>query len=141
MPVISTSDEIRELLQQARSIAVVGLSDRPGRDSFRIAHYLLSAGYRILPVNPTIPTVLGLTSFPDLDNIGESVDIVDVFRRPEYLPEIVEAAIRIRAGAVWTQLGIVHQEAIDRAAGAGITVVVDRCIMVEHRRLVASPRS
>ncbi|MGA9121625.1 MAG: CoA-binding protein [Bacteroidota bacterium] len=140
MAMLLRKEEIRALLEQARSIAVVGLSDRPERDSYRVARYMQEHGYRIIPVNPHLSSVLGLACLPDLDSIAEPVDIVDIFRRPEYLPEIVEAAIRLKAGAVWTQIGIVHEEAAQRAIGAGLNVVMDRCLMVEHRMLGISSR-
>jgi hypothetical protein len=112
----------------------VGCSDRPDRDSYRVARYLQQQGYTVVPVNPTVRSVLGEKSLPDLEGIGSRVDIVDIFRRPEHVPTIVEDAIRLHATAVWMQLGVMHEGAARRAAEAGLTVVVDRCILIEHRR-------
>jgi len=133
MGIITDHSAIVNILRDARTIAVVGLSDRPERDSFGVARYLLSQKYTIIPVNPLIPSVFGLPAVPDLEHVHGSVDIVDIFRRPEFVPEIVESAIRIHAGTVWMQAGIVHQEAAERASAAGLNVIMDRCIMVEHR--------
>ena len=126
---------IAELLTSARTIAVVGLSSRRARPSYSVSEYMQSAGYRIVPVNPQESEVLGEKAYPDLDSVPVPVDIVDVFRRPEYVPEIVEAAIRIGAKAVWMQEGVVHEEAAERARAAGLTVVMDRCILKEHRKM------
>ena len=129
---------IPDLLQSARTIAVVGLSGRKFRPSYGVTEYLQHAGYRIIPVNPLETEVLGEKAYPTLDDVPEKVDIVDIFRRPEYVPEIVEAAIRIGARAVWMQEGVIHKEAAARAEAAGLQVVMDRCILKEHRRLVFS---
>jgi predicted CoA-binding protein len=125
--------ETREILAGAKVIAVVGLSDKPDRDSYGVAAYLQRAGYRIVPVNPGVREVLGETSYPDLRDIPFDVDIVDIFRKPEAVPEIVDAAIEIGAKAVWMQLGVVHEAAAAKARAAGLQVVMDRCIAVEHR--------
>jgi predicted CoA-binding protein len=126
---------IAELLTSARTIAVVGLSSRRARPSYGVSEYMQSAGYRIVPVNPQESEVLGEKAYPDLDSVPVPVDIVDIFRRPECVPEIVEAAIRIGAKAIWMQEGVVHEEAAERARAAGLTVVMDRCILKEHRRM------
>ncbi len=136
MPILDTDPEIRTLLRDARTIAVVGLSPHPYRDSYHIAEYLLDAGYRIFPVNPTIDTVFGLPAFASLLEIGQPVDIVDVFRRPEHVPQIIEEASRAGARALWMQLGVDSPVAVDRAVAAGLQTVVNRCILVEHRRLL-----
>jgi predicted CoA-binding protein len=115
---------------------VVGLSHKRFRPSNGVADYMQRNGYRILPVNPFESAVLGETSYADLEAIPEHVDIVDIFRRSEFVPEIVEAAIRIGARAVWMQEGVVHEEAAELARSAGLTVVMDRCILKEHRRMV-----
>lgn len=133
MPMIEDRNGIRKLLDTSHTIAVVGISDKPGRDSNHVAGYMLAQGYRIIPVNPNVRSVFGIDCVPDLDSIGEPVDIVDIFRRPEFVPEIVEAAIRIHALTVWMQVGIVNRAAADNAVAAGLNVVMDRCIMVEHR--------
>ncbi len=126
---------IAELLSSARTIAVIGLSGRRARPSYGVSEYMQSAGYRIIPVNPQESEVLGEKAYPDLDSVPVPVDIVDIFRRPEYVPEIVEAAIRTGAKAVWMQEGVVHEEGAERARAAGLTVVMDRCILKEHRRM------
>ncbi|NOX54708.1 MAG: CoA-binding protein [Planctomycetes bacterium] len=131
----ASPEEIRELLCSARVIAVVGLSDKPDRDSFRVASYLKEHGYRIIPVNPNVSDVLGLPAYDRLEAIPEPVDVVTIFRRPEAVPPIVDDAIRIGAKAVWMQLGIVHNAAAEVARQAGLTVVMNRCMMQEHRRL------
>jgi predicted CoA-binding protein len=127
--------KIPELLGSAKTIAVVGLSNKRTRASYGVAEYLQSVGYRIIPVNPEETEVFGEKAYPNLEAIPEHVDIVDIFRRPEFVPEIVEAAIRIGAKAVWMQEGVIHEEAARRAAEAGLTVVMDRCMLKEHRRL------
>lgn len=126
---------IPELLRSARTIAVVGLSSKPWRPSHGVAEYMQRAGYRIIPVNPNETEVLGEKAYPHLEAVPEKVDIVNVFRRPEFVPEIVEAAIRIGAPAIWMQEGVVNEEAAERARQAGLFVVMDRCILKEHRRL------
>jgi hypothetical protein len=126
---------ISEILDSCRTIAVVGLSGKRYRPSYGVAEYMQKAGYRIIPVNPNESEVLGEKSYPDLDSVPEGVDIVDIFRRSEYVPEIVEAAIRKKAKAVWMQEGVIHEAAARRAEEAGLTVVMDRCILKDHRRL------
>ncbi len=128
-------NRIAEILQSCRTIAVVGLSSKRFRPSYGVAEYLQRAGYRIIPVNPQESEVLGERCYPDLDSIPEPVDLVDIFRRPEFVPEIVEAAIRKGAKAVWMQEGVVHEEAAARAERAGLAVVMDRCILKDHQRL------
>jgi predicted CoA-binding protein len=126
---------ISEILHSARTIAVIGLSGKRYRPSYGVAEYLKRAGYRIIPVNPEETEVLGEKSYPDLDSIPEPVDVVDIFRRSEFVPEIVEAAIRKGAKVVWMQEGVIHEEAARRAEEAGLAVVMDRCILKDHRRL------
>ena len=126
---------LRELLTHSRTIAVVGHSDKPHRESYRIGMYLREAGYRVYPVNPTITAIAGEVCYPTLADVPEPIDIVDVFRRPVFLPEVVQEAITVKAKAVWTQLGVVHIEALARAREAGLVVVSNRCILVEHQRL------
>jgi len=123
---------ISELLRSSRVIAVVGLSSRKFRPSYGVADYMQRAGYRIIPVNPRETAVLGEKAFPDLDSVPPPVDIVNIFRRSEFVPAIVEAAIRIGARAVWMQEGVIHEEAAARARAAGLMVVMDRCILKEH---------
>jgi predicted CoA-binding protein len=128
-------NRISEILHTCRTIAVVGLSSKRFRPSYGVAEYLKRSGYRIIPVNPNETEVLGERCYPDLESIPEPVDLVDIFRRSEYVPEIVEAAIRIGAKAVWMQEGVVHERAAQRAEQAGLAVVMDRCILKDHRRL------
>jgi predicted CoA-binding protein len=128
-------NRIAEILAAARTIAVVGLSAKRSRPSHGVAEYLQRAGYRVIPVNPNIAEVLGEKSYPSLDAIPETVDIVDIFRRPEHVPAIVEAAIRKGAKTVWMQEGVVHEEAARHAESAGLAVIMDRCILKDHRRL------
>ena len=131
-------DQIRNLLKTAKNIAVVGLSADPGKASYGVARYLRDQGYRIIPVNPTIEAWLGEKAYPNLDSVPEPIDVVDVFRPSKAVPEIVEAAIRVGAKAVWLQEGIVHAEATQRAESAGLTAVQNRCMMKEHFRLVGA---
>lgn len=126
---------IPEILRSARTIAVVGLSNKRYRPSYGVAGYLQQAGYRIIPVNPEETEVLGEKSYPDLASVPEHIDVVDIFRRPEFVPEIVEQAVRVGAGAIWMQEGVIHEEAAARARAAGLPVVMDRCMLKEHRRL------
>ena len=135
MPIVD-DEAIKEILKSSTSIAVVGASPKPGRDSGAIAHYLARKGYSVIPVNPAYTEVLGMRCFPDLTSIGAPVDIVDIFRRPDEVLPIVEEAIKIGAGTVWMQLDVVNDEAARRAEEAGLKVVMDRCIAVEYRRLV-----
>ncbi|MCC6188233.1 MAG: CoA-binding protein [Anaerolineales bacterium] len=124
-----------DLLAAAHTIAVVGHSDKPDRASYSVARYLRDAGYWVYPVNPNLRSLDGDTVYPDLRAVPGRIDIVNVFRRPEHLWQIAEDAIAIGARALWTQLGVVHPGAAQRAEAAGLVVVQDRCIMVEHRRL------
>jgi uncharacterized protein len=123
-----------QILHSARTIAVVGLSGKRYRPSYGVAEYLQRSGYRIIPVNPEETEVLGEKCYPDLDSVPGPVDVVDIFRRSEFVPEIVEAAIRKGAKVVWMQEGVIHEEAASRAREAGLTVVMDRCILKDHRR-------
>ena len=131
-----SDDEIRNVLQRARTIAVVGLSDRPERPSHAVARYLQRAGYRVIPVNPNLHgPVLGERPYGSLREIAEHIDIVDIFRRPEFVMQIVEDAIAIGADAVWMQFGVANPAAAQRASAAGLGVVMDRCLAIEHRRM------
>jgi len=136
-PIVTTtpvSDEITELLKHAKTIAVVGLSDSPLRPSYGVSAYMQHHGYRIIPVNPAIKGALGEKAVASLSEIEEKIDIVDVFRRPEGVPEIVDEAIKLGVPAIWMQEGVVHEDAAAKARKAGIFVVMDRCILKEHRR-------
>jgi len=125
------------LLRNAKTIAVVGLSSRRSRPSYGVSEYMQSRGYRIIPVNPNETEVLGEKAYASLDEIPGHIDIVDVFRRSEFVPEIVDAAIRIGAQGVWMQEGVVHDDAAARARAAGLEVVMDHCILKEHRKMTA----
>ncbi len=131
------SDEIRQLLESHRVIAIVGLSDKPERDSYRVAKYMKENGYRIIPVNPTQDEILGEKSYASLNDIPEAVDVVDIFRKPEAIPAVVDDAIAIGAKAVWMQLGLAHHVSAEKARQAGLQVVQSKCIKVEHARLKA----
>jgi uncharacterized protein len=136
-----SKDAIAALLRSARAIAVVGLSDNPQRPSYDVASSLLDYGYRIIPVNPSLAVWEGKRAVPDLDqavqtlSAGESIDIVNVFRRPAHVAGIVDDCIRLKLPAIWLQLGVVDVDAARRAQDAGITVVMDRCIKVERMRM------
>ena len=127
------SDPITEILQRAKTIAVVGLSDNPLRPSHGVAAYLQTEGYRIVPVNPQIQSALGEKAYPSLLDVPEKIDIVDIFRRPEFVEEVVDQAIQLKVPAVWMQEEVIHEKAAQKARAAGIFVVMDRCILLEHR--------
>ena len=136
-PKSGSGDPIAQILRTSKTIAVVGLSGRPQRPSFGVSEYMQSAGYRIIPVNPSETEVLGEKSYARLEDIPDPVDIVNIFRRSEFVPEIVESAIRIGARAVWMQEGVMHPAAADRARQAGLFVVMNSCILKEHIRRIA----
>lgn len=123
---------IERILERTRTIAVVGLSPNPMRPSHAVARYLQRVGYRVVPVNPGIREVLGERAYPDLPAVPDRIDLVDVFRRSEHVPAIVEDAITVGAGAIWLQDGVVHEAAARRARDAGLDVVMDDCIMRRH---------
>jgi hypothetical protein len=127
------SDPIGEILRRARTIAVVGLSDNPLRPSHGVAAYLQSQGYRIIPVNPHIQSALGEKAYRSLLEVPERIDIVNVFRRPAFVEEVVDQTIQLKVPAVWMQEDVVHEGAAQKARQAGIFVVMDRCILLEHR--------
>jgi len=129
----SATDEIGSLLRSARTIAVVGLSDSPLRPSYGVSAYMQSHGYRIIPVNPGIKGALGEKAVATLADVQEKIDIVDVFRRPDAVPEVVDEAIRLKVPAIWMQEGVIHEQAAAKARSAGIFVIMDRCILKEHR--------
>ncbi len=124
-----------KILNSVRTIAVVGLSPKPDRPSYRVASYLKEQGYKMIPVNPAEKEILGEVCYPDLASIPGSVDVVDIFRRSEEVPPIIEQAIRIGAKAVWMQERVINQEAAARAGKAGLMVVMDKCMLKEHRKL------
>jgi uncharacterized protein len=131
-PVGVADDPASEILKTSRTIAVVGLSNRSHRPSYGVAEYMQSAGYRIIPVNPGETEVLGEKCYARLEDIPEHVDIVDIFRRSEFVPEIVESAIRIGARGVWMQEGVINAEAAERARRAGLFVIMNACILKEY---------
>lgn len=135
VPPLSQDGVAARLLRASRVIAVVGISDRPDRPSYGVAAYLQAHGYRVIPVNPSLTEVLGETCYPSLQAIPEPFDLVDVFHRPAFVPEVVEDAIAAGARSIWFQDGVVHPCAIERARTAGLEVVVDDCTMRVHRRL------
>jgi predicted CoA-binding protein len=126
---------IPDLLRKSRTIAVVGLSSKKFRPSYGVAEYMQEQGYRIIPVNPNESEVLGEKTYRSIEDVPEHIDIVDIFRRSEFVGPIVESAIRVGANAVWMQEGVVDEEAAQKARGAGLAVVMDRCILKEHMRL------
>jgi predicted CoA-binding protein len=130
---VHVNDEIGELLARIRTIAVVGLSSNPMRASFGVSQYMQRKGYRVIPVNPNEEMVLGERAYRALSEIPEKVDMIDVFRRPEFVPEIVDEAIRLKIPALWLQEGVIHEAAAQKARDAGISVVMDRCVLKEHR--------
>jgi uncharacterized protein len=123
------------ILTEYKKVAMVGLSANPFRPSHFVAIYLISQGFDVIPVNPREKSILGRTCYPSLLDIPGPVDIVDVFRDPSAVPAIVEEAIQIKAKVLWLQLGVIHEEAAERARAAGITVIMDRCMKIEHARL------
>ncbi|MGO9240711.1 MAG: CoA-binding protein [Bryobacteraceae bacterium] len=124
----------QQILETCRTIAVVGLSSNPRRPSFAVAQYMQRHGYRIIPVNPQETEVLGEKCYARLEDVPEKIDCVDVFRRPEFVPPIVDSAIAIGAKALWLQLGIVDDASLERARVAGLLAVQDRCLLIEHKR-------
>lgn len=135
---INNRNELRRILTEAKVIAVVGHSDRPNRTSYRIGAYLREAGYRVYAVNPTISTVDGARAYASLAEVPEPIDIVNVFRRAEYLDQVVDQAIAVGAKAVWAQLGVVDAAAAQKAEAAGLDMVMDRCIMVDHSMVMGN---
>ena len=133
----TVSKEIEEILQTNKTIAVVGLSPKEDRDSNRVARYLNEHGYKVIPINPMHDNILGLRSYADLNEITEKIDIVDIFRKPEAVPGIVEDAIKKGAKVVWMQEGIVNNEAAKTALDADLKVVMNKCIMKEHKMMMA----
>jgi len=127
-------DALAEILEKYKTLAIVGLSSKRTRPSFGVASYMKDHGYRIIPVNPHEKSVLGEKAYASLEEVGASVDVVVVFRRPEFVPEVVEAAIRKQAKVVWMQEGVIHEQAAQRARAAGLQVVMDRCILKEHAK-------
>lgn len=133
MPSLAQSDPMADLLKRAKTIAVVGLSSNPLRPSHGVSAYMQSHGYRIIPVNPNLEECLGEKAYPSLPKVPDKIDIVNIFRRSEFVEEIVEQAIQLKVPAVWMQEEVIHEKAAEKARRAGIFVVMDRCILQEHR--------
>jgi hypothetical protein len=129
------ADPIAELLRSAKTIAVVGLSDNPFRPSYDVSAYMQRQGYRIIPVNPQVKEVLGEKAYASLSEVPEKIDIVNIFRRSEFVPEVVDEAIALKVPAIWMQEGVIHDASAAKARAAGIFVVMDRCILKEHAEL------
>ena len=127
-------DAVAEILDKYKTLAIVGLSSKHMRPSFGVASYMKDHGYRIIPVNPHEQSVLGEKAYASLDEVGESVEVVVIFRRPEFVPEAVEAAIRKQAKVVWMQEGVINEHAAQRARASGLQVIMDRCILKEHAK-------
>ena len=137
MALIDTADDRRELMLRTRSVAVVGVSANPGRPSHTVSRYLIDhADWTLYFVNPTVDTVLGRPVYPSLAALPEVPDMVDVFRRADHLPEVVDEAIAVGAASIWFQLGLIDDVAAARAVDAGLDVVQDRCLEIEHARLL-----
>jgi predicted CoA-binding protein len=133
---MNSDKEMKDILLSAKTIASVGLSSNQEKESYWIVSYLKEQGYHIIPVNPTATEILGEKAYPDLSSIPEKVDVVQVFRKPEDVPPVVEEAIKLGAKVVWMQEGIRHQEAAQKARAAGLQVVMDACMRATHRRLI-----
>ena len=126
-------DPIADLLKRSKTIAVVGLSNSPLRPSYGVSAYMQTNGYRIIPVNPEIKGALGEKAYPSLLDVRDKIDIVNIFRRPEFVEEVVDQAIQLKVPAIWMQEEVIHQEAAEKARQAGIFVVMDHCILKEHK--------
>ena len=137
-PTEAANDAVTQILDTSKTIAVVGLSANRMRPSYGVAEYLKAAGYRIVPVNPNQEDVLGEKSYPRLEDVPGRVDIVDIFRRPEFVPDVVDSAIRYYARVIWMQKGVVHAEGGKNARRAGLFVIMDSCILKEHVKRVRS---
>lgn len=133
---LTKDEELKQLLTESKTIAVVGASPKPWRDSGEIALFLVRKGYKVFPVNPKYKEVLGMKCYPDLKSIPEKIDIVDIFRNPDEVEPVIDEAIAVGAKAVWMQLGVVNESAALKAEKGGLKVVMDRCIAVEHRALM-----
>lgn len=136
-----SDDDLRQILTQTRTIAVVGHSDRPDRPSYQIAHFLRQVGYCVYPVNPALTQIDDQPCYPNLKSIPEAIDLVNVFRRSEFLPEVVQETIEAGAKTVWAQLGIANPIAAQMAAEHGMTCIMDACIKIEYLRLGLARRS
>ena len=135
---MNSDKEMKEILLSIKTIASVGVSSNPEKESYAVVAYLKDQGYRVIPVNPTAAEVFGEKAYPSLSDIPDKVDVVQVFRKPEDVPPVVEEAIKIGAKVVWMQAGIVNEEAAKKAREAGLQVVMDACMRATHRRLIGA---
>lgn len=135
---MNSDNVLKEILLSTKTIASVGLSGNQEKESYGVASYLKEQGYRIIPVNPTADEILGEKAYPDLESVPEKIDVVQVFRKPEDVPPIVDEAIKIGAKVIWMQEGISHEEAAQKALDAGLQVVMDACMRATHRRLIGA---
>ena len=133
---MNSDEEMKEILESAKTVASVGLSGNKEKVSNGVGAYLLEHGYQVIPVNPTTDEILGKKSYPDLSSVPERIDVVQVFRRPEDVPPVVDEAIKVGAKVVWMQEGIVNEEAAQKAREAGLQVVMDACMRATHKRLI-----
>jgi uncharacterized protein len=133
---MNSDQMLRDILSSAKTVASVGLSSNRAKESYGIVQYLKGQGYRIIPVNPTTTEILGEKAYADLESVPEKIDVVQVFRKPEDVPPVVDSAIKAGAKVVWMQEGIVNEEAAAKARAAGLQVVMDACMRAEHRRLI-----
>jgi predicted CoA-binding protein len=133
---IVPDEEVVDILKNAKTIAVVGISHKEDRDSNKVARYIQDHGYKMIPVNPKYKEVLGEPCYPDLASVPEHIDVVDIFRNVDIIPSVVDEAIAVKAGAVWMQLGLAHNESARKACEAGLKVVQNKCVKIEHSRLV-----
>ena len=138
---MNSEKEMKEILLSSKTVAAVGLSSNRAKESFGIVQYLKDQGYKIIPVNPSANEIMGEKAYPDLSSIPESVDVVQVFRKPEDVPPVVDEAIKIGAKVVWMQEGVVNEEAAQKAREAGLKVVMDACMRSAHRRLLGAKLS
>lgn len=134
---LTSDDELKKLLTETKTIAVVGASPKPWRDSGSIAEFLNRKGYKVFPVNPQYQEVLGMKCYPDLKSVPEKIDMVDIFRKSEEIEPIIDEAIAVGAKSVWMQLGVINEAASQKAENSGLDVVMDRCIAIEHRALMS----
>jgi hypothetical protein len=135
---INDDRELKEILKSVKTVASVGVSSNDEKPGYWIFHYLLQQGYKMIPVNPTATEILGQKVYPDLASIPDKVDVVQVFRKPEDVPPVVEAAIQVGAKVVWMQEGVVNEQAAQKAEEAGLKVVMNRCMMKTHQRLMGN---
>lgn len=136
---MNNDDALKEILLSAKTIASVGLSSNQEKESYGVASYLKEQGYRVIPVNPTAAEILGEKAYPDLQSVPEKIDVVQVFRKPEDVPPVVDDAIKAGAKVIWMQEGIVNEEAAQNARDAGLQVVMDACMRASHKRLIGAP--